>query len=66
MNENDNQYTQLPNGFGLPDDYFSSSAGALQNRLLWLEEHCDFPALRMAWRDTGFVLPKDYFRQSEI
>ena len=54
MNENDNQQMQVPNAYGLPDDYFSSSSDALQNRLLWLEEHRDFPALRMAWRETGF------------
>jgi hypothetical protein len=66
MKENDNQQMQVPNAYGLPDDYFSSSSDALQNRLRWLEEHRDFPALRMAWRETGFAIPRDYFGQSEI
>lgn len=60
---NDENTQQESAGFDLPADYFGSSAEALQNRLQWLEEHREFPALRMAWRETGFQTPENYFEQ---
>jgi len=65
MNTEENNPLASQTGFGLPGDYFPSSAQALQNRLLWLEEHRDYPALKMAWRKEGFEVPTDYFQGLE-
>ena len=53
-------------GFSLPEDYFSNSAKALQNRMEWLEEHKAFPALKMAWRKSVFEIPQGYFEKASV
>jgi transcriptional regulator with XRE-family HTH domain len=65
MSTPENNPPSSQTGFGLPDDYFLSSAAALQNRMLWLEEHRDYPALKMAWRKEGWEVPGDYFHRLE-
>lgn len=66
MKHHENNQNEEQTGFGLPGDYFSAGTTALQNRMLWLEEHREFPALRMAWRKEGFDTPADYFSKQEL
>ena len=65
---NPSEHTDNPEnaGFSMPKGYFASSAAALQNRMEWLEEHRAFPALKMAWRDTVFSVPENYFKRNEL
>lgn len=62
----DNGINTGPGGqpFGMPGSYFDRSAEQLKNRMLWLEEHREFPALKMAWREQVFEVPENYFEKS--
>src|SRR5687767_1856511 len=53
-------------GFGLPEDYFKSSALNLKARMEWLEEHRAFPALLAMNRETGFTVPEGYFTKTDL
>lgn len=52
--------------FGLPDGYFRQSAGSIMNKIEWIEEHKEFPHLSSLKKESGFVVPGDYFDQSDF
>lgn len=51
--------------FGLPEGYFQKSAGALMNKIEWLEEHKEFPILSTFKNKIVFGLPENYFNSNE-
>lgn len=63
-NENNNLNSE-PANFGLPQDYFQHSANSIFNKIEWLEEHKEFPFLAKLKKESGFVVPVDYFATSE-
>lgn len=51
--------------FGLPEGYFKKSAGNILNKIEWVEEHKPYPKLSELKKETGFVVPFNYFETSE-
>ncbi|HOZ86765.1 MAG TPA: hypothetical protein PL029_03355 [Bacteroidia bacterium] len=64
-NEFDNTAFNGNPEFGLPDGYFQKSAGSVFNRIEWLEEHKDLPALSAARNKDLFTVPRGYFAAAE-
>ncbi|MCE3258609.1 MAG: hypothetical protein K0S12_250 [Bacteroidetes bacterium] len=60
-----NNGNKEPNSFGLPEDYFKSSANSIFNKIEWLEEHKAYPHLANLKKESGFVVPETYFNASE-
>ncbi|MGZ3901632.1 MAG: hypothetical protein ACXVO9_10025 [Bacteroidia bacterium] len=60
-----NNLNDDPNNFGLPEGYFQKSAGSILNKIEWLDEHKEFPRLTQLKKETGFIIPKNYFETSE-
>jgi hypothetical protein len=64
-NESDNTAFNGNPDFGLPEGYFQRSAGSVFNRIEWLEEHKDLPALSAASNTGVFTVPLGYFAAAE-
>jgi hypothetical protein len=64
-NSENNNLNSEPNNFGLPQGYFQNSANSIINKIEWLEEHKEFPFLAKLKKESGFVVPDDYFAASE-
>ncbi|MBA3664138.1 MAG: hypothetical protein H0W61_08025 [Bacteroidetes bacterium] len=62
----DNNPLNEPGNFGLPEGYFQKSAGSILNKFEWLEEHKEFIKLSELKKETGFVIPENYFEKKEI
>jgi len=60
-----NDMNKEPNNFGLPEGYFEKSAGSIFNKIEWMEEHKEFPQLAQLKKDTGFIVPGNYFEELE-
>ncbi len=61
-----NSESDTPNGFSMPQDYFSDSSGTILNKLVWLEEHKVYPFLSALQKETGFCIPDHYFEHQRI
>lgn len=61
-----NNFNEYPNNFGLPGDYFQKSAASILNKIEWMEEHKEFKRLLEIKKETGFVVPENYFDNSEL
>ena len=64
-NNENNSFSSEPNNFGLPKGYFQNSANSIFNKIGWIEEHKEFPALGKLKRQSGFIVPDDYFTNNE-
>jgi hypothetical protein len=64
-NNENNHLNSEPNNFGLPQGYFQNSANSIVNKIEWVEEHKNFPALEKLKKQTGFIIPNDYFVNNE-
>lgn len=64
-NNENNHLNSEPNNFGLPAGYFQNSANSIVNKIEWVEEHKNFPALEKLKKQTGFIIPNDYFVNNE-
>lgn len=62
--ENNNLNSE-PTNFGLPQGYFQNSANSIINKIEWVEEHKNFPALEKLKKQSGFIVPNDYFVNNE-
>lgn len=63
-NENNNLNGE-PTNFGMPKGYFQNSATSIINKIEWMEEHKVFPVLGELKKESGFVVPQNYFNQNE-
>lgn len=63
-NENKN-FNSEPTNFGLPRGYFQNSANSIFNKIEWIEEHKEFPALEKLKKQSGFIVPDGYFTDNE-
>ncbi len=52
-------------GFSMPKGYFSASSNQLFDKLMWLEEHKEFPVLQSLKDKSGFTVPSNYFEKLE-
>lgn len=59
MADNNNIPSTNSGSFGVPGNYFASSAQHIINRIEWEEEHTEFPQL-VALRTNPFVTPQEY------
>lgn len=66
MSKIENNNNEGQDEFALPDGYFQTSANVLKNKMEWLEEHRVYPALKMAWRNDIFAVPKNYFEKKSV
>jgi hypothetical protein len=64
-NNENNHLNSEPNNFGLPAGYFQNSANSIVNKIEWVEEHKNFPALEKLKKQSGFIIPNDYFVNNE-
>ena len=64
-NNENNHLNSEPNNFGLPQGYFQNSANSIVNKIEWVEEHKNFPALEKLKKQSGFIIPNDYFVNNE-
>lgn len=64
-NKFENNDTSYSPDFGLPEGYFQKSAGAVLNKIGWLEEHKEFPVLLSLNHINSFNVPLEYFSKSE-
>jgi hypothetical protein len=53
-------------GFGLPEGYFGNAGKRLADRMAWMEEHREYPALAAIDRSQGFAVPADYFESDPL
>jgi hypothetical protein len=63
---NENNPNHSTNQFGLPENYFHTSAQSIVNKIEWQDEHKIFPILVKLKSDTHFKIPQNYFNNSEI
>jgi hypothetical protein len=49
-------------GFGLPENYFVNLHTSLQDKIEWLDEHKNYPALMTCKKTNGFITPDVYFQ----
>lgn len=61
--ENNNQ-SNKPDKFGVPEGYFNKSAASIVNKIEWEEEHKTYPLLLKYRKSNGFSLPENYFSSS--
>src|SRR5258708_3521087 len=64
-NPENNDKNKQPNNFGLPEGYFEQSAAVIFNKIEWIEEHKEFKCLSALKKETGFIVPENYFDKSE-
>ena len=64
-NNENNHLNSEPNNFGLPQGYFQNSANSIIKKIEWVEEHKNFPALEKLKKQSGFIVPNDYFVTNE-
>jgi hypothetical protein len=64
-NNENNHLNSEPDNFGLPQGYFQNSANSIVNKIEWVEEHKNFPALEKLKKQSGFIIPNDYFVNNE-
>ncbi len=64
-NPENNDFNKEPNSFGLPDGYFERSAGSIMHKIEWIEEHKIYPRLSALKKETGFIVPLNYFETVE-
>ncbi len=64
-NNENNHLNSEPNNFGLPQGYFQNSANSIVNKIEWVDEHKEFPALEKLKKQSGFIVPNDYFVNNE-
>jgi hypothetical protein len=62
--ENNNKNNEQAK-FGLPDGYFQKSALSIFNKIEWQEEHKEFTNLLSHKNKTGFIVPENYFSNTE-
>lgn len=60
-----NQDFKGEGNFGLPEDYFEKSAQSIFNKIEWEEEHKAYPQLLNVRGSNGFLVPENYFLNSE-
>lgn len=60
-----NNLNNDPNNFGLPEDYFQKSVGNIFSKIEWIEEHKQYAKLSELKKETGFVVPENYFEEQE-
>ena len=65
-NNENNSFNGEPNNFGLPKGYFQNSANSIINKIEWVEEHKEFPFLSKLKKESGFIVPANYFTETEI
>lgn len=64
--EDENSYEHSRSeGFGLPDDYFSSFHSRLMGKIKGEDELADFPLLQQAGKKLPFLVPERYFEHQE-
>jgi len=64
-NNENNELNREPNKFGTPEGYFKKSAGSIIQKIEWIEEHKAYPFLSALKKDSGFVVPVNYFNETE-
>jgi hypothetical protein len=64
-NNENNHLNSEPDNFGLPQGYFQNSANSIVNKIEWVEEHKNFPALEKLKKQSSFIVPNDYFVNNE-
>jgi len=65
-NNENNELNKEPNKFGMPEGYFQKSANSIIQKIEWIEEHKVYPNLSALKKDSGFVVPANYFNEKEI
>ncbi|MCE3229106.1 MAG: hypothetical protein K0S32_3657, partial [Bacteroidetes bacterium] len=60
-----NDLNREPNNFGLPEGYFQNSASSIFNKIEWMDEHKQYPRLSELNKESGFIVPRNYFDASE-
>jgi hypothetical protein len=58
--------TNISDQFGLPDGYFDRSRSFILNKIEWQNEQEAYPTLLGLKGKHGFVIPPDYFNNSEL
>jgi hypothetical protein len=67
MSEKENNpLNEDQNNFDLPKNYFQKSANSIFNKVEWEEEHKDFPKLKENKKNSGFIIPENYFASNEM
>ncbi len=64
-NNENNELNKGLNKFGMPEGYFKKSAGSIIQKIEWMEEHKVYPNLSALKKESGFVVPANYFDESE-
>jgi len=54
----------IPDSFGLPEDYFKNSKAGILNKIEWTQEHEAYPLLLALNKEHGFIAPNNYFNAS--
>ncbi len=64
-NNENNELSREPGKFGMPEGYFQKSANSIVQKIEWLEEHKAYPNLSALKKQSGFVIPNNYFNEKE-
>ncbi len=64
-NNENNELNKEPNKFGMPEGYFKKSANSILQKIEWIEEHKLYPNLSALKKESGFVVPANYFNATE-
>ncbi len=64
-NNENNELNKEPNKFGTPKGYFKKSANSIMQKIEWIEEHKAYPNLSTLKKESGFVVPANYFNETE-
>jgi hypothetical protein len=64
-NNENKDLNKEPNKFGLPKGYFDNSANSIIQKIEWIEEHKAYPFLSKLKKQSGFVVPTEYFSENE-
>ncbi len=54
----------IPSSFDLPDGYFKNSKTGILNKIEWMQEHEAYPTLLRLNKESGFIVPENYFNKS--
>ncbi|MBA2612781.1 MAG: hypothetical protein H0U95_12470 [Bacteroidetes bacterium] len=65
-NNENNDLNKEPNKFGLPKGYFKNSANSIIHKIEWIEEHKAYTYLNSLKKESGFIVPAEYFNENEI
>lgn len=64
-NNENNELNKAPNKFGMPGGYFQQSANSIIQKIEWIEEHKAYPVLSGLKKESGFIIPANYFNEKE-